>query len=111
MRESNLKNMVVLSNLPSNIVDEAIVILKNKKHAKKLEKINNNKYDNNDEKIISKDYILKEAEMLISNYISDVEDEKNKESFHKKDVKYKRMKKYSIFLTLVVFIESLFIFF
>ena len=26
---SNMKNMVVLKNLPSNIVDEAIVILKN----------------------------------------------------------------------------------
>ena len=39
MEASNLKNMVVLKNLPSNIVDEAIIILKNSKKIKKLEKI------------------------------------------------------------------------
>ena len=39
MNQSNLKNMVVLKNLPSNIVEEAIVILKTNKKVKKLEKI------------------------------------------------------------------------
>ena len=43
MEASNLKNMVVLKNLPSNIVDEAIIILKNSKKIKKLEKVENNK--------------------------------------------------------------------
>ena len=38
MNQSNLKNMVVLKNLPSNIVEEAIVILKTNKKVKKLEK-------------------------------------------------------------------------
>ena len=28
MESSNLKNMVVLKNLPSNLIDEAIIILK-----------------------------------------------------------------------------------
>ena len=35
MEASNMKNMVVLKNLPSNIVDEAIIILKNGKKVKK----------------------------------------------------------------------------
>ena len=30
MSQGNLKNMVVLKNLPSNLVEEAIVILKSK---------------------------------------------------------------------------------
>lgn len=39
METSNMKNMVVLKNLPSNLVEEAIVILKSSKKVKKLEKI------------------------------------------------------------------------
>ena len=39
MQNSNMKNIVVLKNLPSNLVDEAIVILKSKKTAKRLEVI------------------------------------------------------------------------
>ena len=35
METSNLKNMVVLKNLPSNIVDEAIIVLKANKKTKK----------------------------------------------------------------------------
>ena len=60
MEASNLKNMVVLKNLPSNIVDEAIIILKNSKKIKKLEKVENNKTTNKKEKqTTQKDYILK----------------------------------------------------
>ena len=39
METSNMKNMVVLRNLPSNLVEEAIVILKSSKKVRKLEKI------------------------------------------------------------------------
>ena len=35
--------MVVLKNLPSNIVDEAIIVLKANKKTKKLQKIEQNK--------------------------------------------------------------------
>ena len=42
MEASNLKNMVVLKNLPSNIVDEAIIVLKTNKKVKKLQKIEKN---------------------------------------------------------------------
>ena len=39
MNVSNMKNMVVLKNLPSNIIDEAIVVLKSNTKVKNLEKI------------------------------------------------------------------------
>ena len=39
METSNMKNMVVLKNLPSNLVEEAIIILKSNKKVKKLQKI------------------------------------------------------------------------
>ena len=67
MQEGKLKNMVILKNLPSNLVEEAIVILKSNKDAKKLVKIEeHNKGDNLPKKGIEKEYVLKEAEMLIS---------------------------------------------
>ena len=79
MEASNLKNMVVLKNLPSNIVDEAIIILKNSKKIKKLEKVENNKTTNKKEKqTTQKDYILKEAEMLVNSYVSKIENKEDK---------------------------------
>ena len=39
MEQSNLKNMVILKDIPSNIIEEAIIILKENKKAKRLEKI------------------------------------------------------------------------
>ena len=41
METSNLKNMVVLKSLPSNIVEEAIVILKKNIKVKEFEPQNN----------------------------------------------------------------------
>ena len=63
----NLKNIVVLKNLPSNLVEEAFVILKpNHKLeyiSKKEEK--SEKEFNND----SNNYIVKEAEMVITSFL------------------------------------------
>ena len=39
MENNKMKNIVVLKNLPSNIVEEAIVFVKTNKYAKKLEYI------------------------------------------------------------------------
>lgn len=114
MNQSNFKNMVVLKNLPSNIVEEAIVILKTNKKVKKLEKIEKNRMvDNTDNNRKENDYILKEAEMLISNYISDLEekkDEKKREN-QKINLKYKRIKNYAYVTSLIIFIETLMLFF
>lgn len=110
MRESNLKNMVVLKNLPSNIVEEAIVILKNGTKIRKLEKIENNRrYELKENENKDKDYILKEAQMLVSDYISSLENKKeNKIVFNNKvNKKYKKLKKYAYISTFIIFVQAL----
>ena len=43
MNPNQMKNMIVLKNIPSNIVEEAIIILKNNKKIKSLERIEKQK--------------------------------------------------------------------
>ena len=109
MQESKLKNMVILKNLPSNLVEEAIVILKSNKTAKKLVKIEEkNKKDNTVKKNKEKDYVLKEAEILVSEYLSKLENHnkqlKNRQISNKK---YKRLKIYSYFTSLIIVLETI----
>lgn len=108
MDTSNLKNIVVLKDLPSNLVEEAIVVLKENQKAPKLELIDkevnkqskgqSSKDEPNKEK--SKDYIIKEAQMLIADYISKVESKNKKENKSISDLKnkYKRVKNFNYFL-------------
>lgn len=110
MNQSKVKNMVILKNLPSNIVEEAIVILKSNKKVKKLEKIEKNKTaDNKKISIKENDYVLKEAEMLVSNYISKIEEKQNEKKLRNKkiDKKYIRIKNYALISTVIVFLETL----
>ena len=112
MNQSNLKNMVVLKNLPSNLVEEAIVILKSNKKVKKLEKIEKAKVTekaSGDKK--ENEYIVKEAEMLISNYISSLEEKKEQKNLNNQKVgkKYKKLKVYAYISSLLIVIESTFL--
>lgn len=113
METSNMKNMVILKNLPSNLVEEAIVILKSSKKVEKLEKIDkNNKLDKKVDGVKKeKDYILKEAEMLVSSYISKIEN--NQEHKQSKVVKsykkYVRLKIYAYLSSIIIFIEAMLI--
>ena len=112
METSRMKNMVVLKNLPSNLVEEAIVILKSSKKVKKLEKIENNKKINQEEPIRKeKDYILKEAEMLVSNYISKLENKKEETTIKtiKTSKKYMRLKRYAYISSIVILIQAFFL--
>ncbi len=111
MYKDNMKNMVVLKNLPSNIVDEAIVILKPNIKLKSLDTIEkNNKKNKNAKAENPKKYIINEAEMLISNYISKIESDKNKGIKVNKKIedKCKRLKTVSIVLT-VMLLASFFV--
>ena len=36
MNPENMKNIIILKNLPSNLIDEAIVVVKNKKESKDI---------------------------------------------------------------------------
>ena len=112
METSKLKNMVVLKNIPSNIIDEAIIVLKTNKKAKKLQKIEKKKTQGNEETKKEEGYIVKEAEMIISNYITNIEKNNKKKIFNKEaKEKYNNLKKYSIFITGMCILQALVIIF
>lgn len=73
MNSSKIKNMIVLRNLPSNIIDEAFVFLKTNKKIEIAEKDISNSIST---KKGSNDYIINEAEMLINDYLSKQEKDK-----------------------------------
>lgn len=102
-----MKNIVVLKNLPSNLVEEAIVILKTNKYAKRLEHIDKNNANNNCIKNKeNKDYVVREAESVISNYITKIEKNKNEKAPIKNiEKKYKKLKLYSICASIILFIS------
>ena len=107
MDKSNLKNIVVLKNLPSNIVDEAIIILKPNNKIKKLEIVDKNKSSKtiNNQKSLDK-HVLKEAEMLVADYILKAErKEKKKNSNNMLKQKYNRLKKYALISSLILVVS------
>lgn len=107
MESSDMKNMVVLKNLPSNMVEEAIIIFKENQKVRETELIEKG-YKNNLINIQhkTKDYVLKEAEMLVTDYINKLE-EKKKTPQKSKDIKlkYKILKLYSITSTALLIIS------
>lgn len=106
MKQNQMKNMVVIKDLPSNIVDEAIIILKNNKKIKSLNTIEKQGTEK-PEKEINENYVVKEAEMVISNFISQIEKEKHFKSFSIKQLefRYKKMKVITIILSIIVVIN------
>jgi len=98
-----MKNMVILKNLPSNIIEEAFVILKPNKKIKPIKPVESNL--NREE-----DYIVKEAENVISNYITNVENETKIKSNHikKLESKYNRLKKLTITFGIIISIIAFF---
>lgn len=106
----NMKNMVVLKNLPSNIVEEAIVILKPNIKLKKADFVENKKQNKKAENTNiknSKKYIVNEAEMIVSNYLSKLENDKknNIKTNRKIEIKYKRLKTLSVILGIMLFVS------
>lgn len=103
MPDSNMKNIVVLKNLPSNLIDEAIVILKSNKNAKKLQFVEKKGKIAYVENIDAKDYIIKEAENVVASYVAKIEKNKmTKRSNNNIEMKYKNIKAYSIFISIVL---------
>ncbi len=110
MDVSKMKNMVVLRNLPSNIVDEAFVVLKSNKKVKKLEKIEktkNSKVEGKDKK--DKEYMLKEAEMLVSDYITKIEN-KEKVNNNKTTKSHIKFKRWAYISTVIAIVEGFILF-
>ena len=106
MSINSVKNMVVLKNLPSNLVEEAIVILKSNAKVKNAEIIDNSKsFGGSNNKEENKDYVLKEAQMLVNDYVSKIEDNKKPV----KKVNVKRLKAFAYISTIVAIIEGIII--
>ncbi len=106
MNTNQMKNMIVLKNLPSNIAEEAIIILKNNKKIKSLDRVEK-QTRNSMEKQSSGEYIVKEAEIVIGNYLSKIEKEKQMKSYSVKQIenRYKRMKILSIVLGMIIIVN------
>lgn len=119
MNVSDMKNIVILKNLPSNIIEEAIVVVKDKKRVistetnsekkneiqgymsaddfKKIEKI---KQD-------SRDYVVKEAESVISNYLEKVADREKRGKKNKIEKRYYKLKYINIALILISILSTI----
>ena len=101
MNMSDMKNIVILKDLPSNLVDEAIVFLKQNQKIKKLKYIENTeKFKKSRQNDKNKDFLANEAKLVIADYILKIEKENNstKSKNKKIDKKYKRLRNINFML-------------
>lgn len=102
MDTNTMKNMIILRDLPSNMVEEAYIVFKNNVKIHKVEKVEKGKKEKKEEKIESKDYMVKEAEMIINDYIAKIEKREYELGNGNKKLKekYKKLKAITILLTM-----------
>ena len=102
-----MKNMIVLKNLPSNLVEEAIIILKenNKIHKYQNIDIKEEKEENEEKEEEKTGYIVKDAEMIIKSYIEKIENNSPKKERNIK--RLERKYKNSIKLNFLLFFSTL----
>lgn len=102
MDTNTMKNMIIVRDLPSNMVEEAYIVFKNNVKIHKVEKVEKGKAEKREEKTESKDYMVKEAEMIINDYISKIEKREYELGNGNKKLKekYKKLKAITIFLTM-----------
>ena len=96
MNTEVMKNMVIIKNLPSNMIEEAFVILKPNLKVKELNTLNLEQKDTREFNKKSNNYVIKEAELLVSEYISKIEKRENIRKNNDIEKKYKKMKKKSM---------------
>lgn len=110
MNTEIMKNMVVIKNLPSNLIEQAFVILKPNLKVKELNMANIEGKERS--KINKEDYVVKEAELLVSEYISKIEKGENIRKNNILERKYKKLKKITtgslIFSVICLIINILF---
>lgn len=101
---NNSKNMLVLKDLPSNLIEEAYVVLNPSLKAKiqEMEKNKNSDIGDEQKKILSKNYILEEAKYVLLNYVSKFETKKESVNKLILEKKYRKLKRVTI-STLVAF--------
>lgn len=96
MKNRKLKNTIVLRGMASNIVEEAIVILKPNIKIKQKEYIDKN--NNLKEHKNNSNYIIKEAENVILEYVNKIEEKSYSNIKNKKLKKYKFLQILNIIL-------------
>ena len=116
MGEIKKQNTIVLRNLPSNLIEEATIVFKNKKTVKEIEKAEKERKKQESTIIPVKNkegkrqsYAIKEAEMVIIDYVSGIEEKRRNINLRNNKVnkKYKRLKIYSIATTALFLLETI----
>lgn len=92
-----MKDMIVIKNLPSNIVEEAWVIIKPEVKNKEKELIKRMKNRTMNTKT-ENGYVLKEAETVIYDYLKNINSYENKKKYNDIIKKYNKLKKTSLIL-------------
>ena len=98
-----MKNMIVIKNINSNLVEEAIIVFKENVKIKEKQIINNIKTTQATN--FKENYCLKEAEEIISDYVEKIE-KNNTESNLK--IKLTAMKILNIILVLGLLVSIIF---
>lgn len=110
MDASRMKNIIVLKDLPSNLVDEAIVILKSGIKVKNKEIIENKKQKGFEENTDGNyEIAIKEAEALVDDYIKKLEKPKEITSslnIRRMKLQYKKMQICSILLGVTTIVRN-----
>ena len=106
---SDMKNMIVLKNLPSNLVEEAIIILKENNKIHKYQTISSNE-ENMEEEKEQIGYIVKDAEMVIKSYLDRIENNspKKERTIKKVEKRYKNSIRLNLFLFLTTIVGIIF---
>ena len=98
MEKCKMKNVVVLRNLPSNLIEEAFVVVKSKKVAKSLERIDA-KNENIERKNKDDGYIIREAESVLTSFVSLMEKKERKKVDLGLNRRYNMLKIYGVLAT------------
>lgn len=100
---NQMKNMIVLKDLPSNLIEEAFVVLKPNKKMKAIKQKNVEKEIPEE---ITNEYIVKEAEIVINDYLEAEEDSvERKETIEYIAYKYRRLRLFTLFTMLMLIVS------
>lgn len=100
---NKMKNMLVIKNLKSNLVEEAIVVFKKNVRIKEENTVNS-KLNLNKEKELSKNVYILEAENIVSEYIENL-NKKQIENNNKKKINF--LKILNIVLVIAIIMVAL----
>ena len=67
-----MKNMIIIKNVKSNLVEEAIIVFKENATIKQKQSLIKS-FNTEDEKNLNNDLCIKEAEEVVSEYIREIE--------------------------------------